>query len=219
MTLYEYPSASAFGRIVPKDKIYEHGSVSPKVRELFVSQVAQIRWKYKLAPETINVSSTPAVLEIQVFDVTLKGEELNMQVLRCMDEAIPTSVIYELRYGDRLRVAAAPKLRSGETTVMGDYVFSEWMPVDTPREPLPVALDLERLYGILLSTLVPFRQRPGETLEAWILRLKAIQEKQKEAAALESRLRREKQFNRQIPINRELRKVKAELDFLMSGQP
>ena len=219
MTLYEYPSASAFGRIVPKDKIYEHGSVSPKVRELFVSQVAQIRWKYKLAPETINVSSTPAVLEIQVFDVTLKGEELNMQVLRCMDEAIPTSVIYELRYGDRLRVAAAPKVRSGETAVMGDYVFSEWMPVDAPREPLPVALDLERLYGILLSTLVPFRQRPGETLEAWILRLKAIQKKQKETAALESRLRREKQFNRQIPINRELRQVKAELDFLMSGQP
>ena len=79
---------------------------------------------------------------------------------------------------------------------------------------VPVALDLERLYGILLSTLVPFRQRPGETLEAWILRLKAIQEKQKETAALESRLRREKQFNRQIPINRELRKARQELEAL-----
>ena len=214
MTLYEYPSASAFGRIVPKDKIYEHGSVSPKVRELFVSQVAQIRWKYKLAPETINVSSTPAVLEIQVFDVTLKGEELNMQVLRCMDEAIPTSVIYELRYGDRLRVAAAPKVRSGETALMGDHVFSEWMPADAPREPLPVALDLERLYGILLSTLVPFRQRAEEPLKAWILRLKAIREKQKEAAALETSLRREKQFNRQIPINRELRQARRELEEL-----
>lgn len=214
MTLYEYPSPSAFGRIVPKDKIYEHGSVSPKVRELFVSQVAQIRWKYKLAPETIHVSATPGVLEIQVFDVTLKGEELNMQVLRCMDEAIPTSVIYELRYGDKLRVAAAPKVRSGETALMGDHVFSEWMPADAPREPLPLALDLERLYGILLSTLVPFRQRPGEALDAWILRLKAIQEKQKEAAALESRLRREKQFNRQIPINRELRKARQELEAL-----
>lgn len=214
MTLYEYPSPSAFGRIVPKDKIYEHGSVSPKVREQFVSQVAQIRWKYKLAPETINVSSTPAVLEIQVFDVTLKGGELSPQVLRCMDEAIRTPVIYELRYGNRLRVAAAPKASSGEKSVMGEYFFSEWMPADAPREPLPVALDLERLYGILLSTLVPFRQRPGETLEAWILRLKAIQEKQKEAAALESRLRREKQFNRQIPINRELRKARQELKAL-----
>ena len=176
--------------------------------------MAQIRWKYKLAPETIHVSATPGVLEIQVFDVTLKGEELNMQVLRCMDEAIPTSVIYELRYGDRLRVAAAPKVRSGETALMCDHVFSEWMPADAPREPLPVALDLERLYGILLSTLVPFRQRAEEPLKAWILRLKAIREKQKEAAALETSLRREKQFNRQIPINRELRQARRELEEL-----
>lgn len=214
MTLYEYPSASAFGRIVPKEKIYEHGRVSPKVRELFVSQVAQIRWKYKLAPETINVSSTPAVLEIQIMDIALKGETLSPQVLRCMDEAIRTPVIYELRYGDRLRVAAAPKVSSGKTSVMSDYFFSEWMPANSRREPLPVALDLERLYGLLLSALVPFRQRSGETLEAWILRLKAIQEKQKEAAALETSLRREKQFNRQIPINRELRETRQELELL-----
>ena len=214
MTLYEYPPSCAFGRILPKDKIYEHGSVPPRVRRLFVSQVAQIRWKYKLAPETVNISSTPAVLEIQVFEVALKEETLNPQVLRCMDEAIPTSVIYELRYGDKLRVAAAPKTRSGEKSLMADYAFSEWMPADAPREPLPVALDLERLYTILLSTLVPFRRRPEEPLETWILRLKKIQEKQKETAALETRLRKEKQFNRQIPINRELRKARQELETL-----
>ncbi len=214
MTLYEYPPASAFGRIVPKSKIYENGSVPPGIRELFISQVAQIRWKCKLAPESINVSSTPAVLEIQVFDIALKEEELNTQVLRCMDEAIPTSIIYELRYGNRLRVAAAPKICSKERTLMGEYAFSEWMPADARREPLPVALDLERLYGILLSTLVPFRQGPGESLETWILRLNEIQEKQKEAAVLESRLRREKQFNRQIPINRELRQIRQELEKL-----
>ena len=214
MTLYEYPSASAFGRIVPKEKIYEHGRVSPKVRELFVSQVAQIRWKYKLAPETINVSSTPAVLEIQIMDIALKGETLSPQVLRCMDEAIRTPVIYELRYGDRLRVAAAPKVSSGKTSVMSDYFFSEWMPANSRREPLPVALDLERLYGLFLSALVPFRQRSGETLEAWILRLKAIQEKQKEAAALQTSLRRETQYNRQIPNNRELREIRQKLELL-----
>ena len=214
MTLYAFPPSGAYGRIVPKDKIYEHGSVSPKVRELFVSQVAQIRWKYKLAPETINVSSTPAVTEIQVFDIALKEAALNTQVLRCMDEAIPFSTIYELRCGDTLRIAAAPKILSGNKLLMGEYVFSPWMPADTPREPLPVALDLERLYGILLSTLVPFRQRLEETLETWILRLNEIQEKQKEVAVLEGKLHREKQFNRQITVNRHWRNARQELEKL-----
>ena len=85
------------------------------------------------------------------------------------------------------------------------------MPADTPRVPLPLALNLERLYEIILATLAPFRQRSEESLEAWILRLNAIQEKKKEAAKLERRLWKEKQFNRQIPINRELRLVRQEL--------
>ena len=211
MTLYDYPPATAFGRIIPKDKIYEHASVSAEVRELFVAQVAQIRWKNKLAPETLNLDATPAVPEIQVFALALKEENINTRLLRCMDEAIPFSIIFELRCEDSLRLAAAPAILSGGKKFMSEYLFSEWMPADTPRTPLPLALNLERLYGIILATLAPFRQRSEESLEAWILRLNAIQEKRKEAAKLERRLWKEKQFNRQIPINRELRLVRQEL--------
>ena len=56
--LFEYPKSSAFGRIVPKSKIYEHVSPSKALKELFVGQVDQIVWQYKLAPETINLRQT-----------------------------------------------------------------------------------------------------------------------------------------------------------------
>lgn len=214
MILYEYPQASTFGRVVPKQKIYEHGSVSPKMRELFAAQVEQIRWQNKLAPETINVKATQSVPEIQVFSVALKGEEISPNALKCIDDAIPLPLIFEIQKGNRLQIAAAPKVLTGGAVLCGEYYFSEWISADSVRSPLPVALDLSSLYGILLSSLVPYPMRSGEALAEWIVRLNLIQEKIREAEKLEAKLRREKQFNRQIPINQELRKKKEEIKSL-----
>ena len=63
---FAYPKAAAFGRVVPKSRIYEHAGIGTALRDLFVTQVDQIVWKYKLAPETTNLAATKAVSEIQV---------------------------------------------------------------------------------------------------------------------------------------------------------
>ena len=56
--LFDYPKNAAFGRVLPKSKIYEHGSPSAAVRQLFVRQVEQIVWQHKLAPETVNLKAS-----------------------------------------------------------------------------------------------------------------------------------------------------------------
>ncbi|MCA9397010.1 MAG: DUF4391 domain-containing protein, partial [Candidatus Omnitrophica bacterium] len=43
--LFDYPRNAAFGRVVPKRKIYDHGKVSSAVKELFVQQIDQIIWQ------------------------------------------------------------------------------------------------------------------------------------------------------------------------------
>ena len=70
--LFQYPEQAAFGRVVPKSKIYEHGRASTALKKVFVDQVAKIVWKYKLSPDTINLPSRPAAPEIQVFEVVRK---------------------------------------------------------------------------------------------------------------------------------------------------
>jgi hypothetical protein len=56
--LFEYPKQAYFGKTIPKSKFYEYGTVSNNLKDLFVRQVDQIQWLYKLAPETINLPST-----------------------------------------------------------------------------------------------------------------------------------------------------------------
>ena len=64
---FDYPKGAAFGRVLPKTKVYEHAKAGAKLRQIFVDQVDQIVWQYKLAPETIKLSATKYVSEIQIF--------------------------------------------------------------------------------------------------------------------------------------------------------
>ena len=50
-----YPAKAEVGRVIPKTKFYEHAAVNSRLKDLFVKQVEQITWQYKLAAETINL--------------------------------------------------------------------------------------------------------------------------------------------------------------------
>lgn len=107
--LFAYPQAAKFGRVIPKNKIYEHADARAALKERFVAEVDQITWAYKLAPETINLGGSDAVPEIQVFQVKQRGDTLSEDVLRAMDRAIPFPILFELVYGAKRRTVASFK--------------------------------------------------------------------------------------------------------------
>ncbi len=216
-TLFEYPRSAAFGRVPPKGKIYEHARPGPGAKELFVRRVERIVWEFKLSAETVNLKKTPAVPEIQVFGITLRDGELEEEVLRCIDRAIPFPILFELRHDGKVKPVAAYKRPSeADSTqwVLGEYFEAGWTPSDTPRKPLPMALDLEALYARLLMSLTDFPVRSGESLQDRMGRMERIGYKRREVEKCEARLRKEKQFNRKVAINAELRDLKRELDGL-----
>lgn len=219
--LYQYPKQAAFARVVPKNKIYQHAKPSSAVRQHFVAQIDKIVWLYKLAPETINLPSCHAVPEIEIFEIQLKTPELTEEVLRAIDQAIPFPILFELCYQEQVKFTAAYKRSSeadGAKWVVDGYLSSPWLPADTERAPLPVSLDLERLYEQLLRVLLPIPERAGEVLKDQMNRYAEIQRKEKECNKLESRLHREKQFNRKVEINAQLRAVQQALAALATPE-
>lgn len=220
--LFDYPKSAAFGRVLPKNKIYEHANPSAAVKELFVRRVEKIVWQYKLAPETVNLKGTPSVPEIQIFSVTLKDGELKHDVLRCIDQAIPFPIFFELSFEGNIKAIAAfkrPSEADGSKWVISDYFETAWLRSDVPRRPLPMAFDLEALYAHFLGPLMPFPAFTGEGLRVRVERIEQIRSKQRELEKCETRLRKEKQFNRKIAINAELRNLKQELETLTRPLP
>tara|TARA_R110002073_G_scaffold102146_1_gene232003 strand:+ start:1383 stop:2123 length:741 start_codon:yes stop_codon:yes gene_type:complete len=227
--LFYYPDCAKLERVVPKNRIVVAGMPSRRVRDKLTAQVARITWQYKLAPETMNLQGSKAVPEIQIFRLALKPagvtDALPVDVLRCIDRAISFPLIFELTTSredgasrENILVAAAYK-RPSETGankwVIGDYFATDWLPADTPRESLPVALDFPRLYEKILQRLIPISIRAGESMTSLMERHKRIAGIQRECLRLEVRVRCEKQFNRKVELNRQLRELKSELDALI----
>lgn len=240
MTLYNWPRAAALGRVIPKTKIYEHAGANTGLKDLFVREVDQIVWSHKLAPETVNLAATKQVAEIQVFRITARTATLDREVLRAIDKAIPFPLIFEVAHGGRVRLAAAYKRPSEADSarwVVGDYFRGDWLPEDAARAPLPVALNMGALYERLLEPLVvgqtarlvpgmgkapqtPFTPAEAErpmSLEERIAQAEAIKAQTSEVERIKARLGREKQFNKRVAINAELRAAKQELERLTAG--
>lgn len=212
-----YPKQAAFGRTLPKNKIYEHSGANSRLKNLFVDQVEQIVWLYKLAPETINLNARPGVPELQIFSIQLKTAELNRDILRCIDGAVQFPIIFELNFDGRTQVIAAYK-RPNESDVsrweLSDYFATAWVPSDVERVAMPLAIDLGGLYEQLLCLLISMPMRAREGLADLVARVEQITAKQREVERAESRLAKEKQFNRKVQNNSELRRLKVELDAL-----
>ena len=211
---FSFPKQAKVGRPVAKSKIYEHGPVSAALRNKFIAQVEQITWAYKLAPETINLSARVEVPELQIFDIELKTTELDDEVLRAIDRAISLPIIFQLHRDQQVRMVAAfkrPSQAEAGKWVLEDYVAGPWLPADAERQSLPIALDLQGLYEQLLRSLLPQAARADESLSEQLERLARLRSRQSEYRKLESRLHKERQFNRRVVLNAQLREIQNEI--------
>jgi len=214
--LYRWPAAAKFGKRVPKDKFYEHGSVPASVRERFVSDVQRLIWAYKLAEVTINLPGSEAVPEIQVFRVDAKEHDVSNAVLTAIDKAIPSPIIFEITRDDgrdrSVRMVAAQKQVGSGAQRLSAYYSTTWQQADVERRPLPTAINLAALYAALLDPLLPVTARAGEDGSEVAARVQAVRALEREIASLERKLRTEPQLNRKIDLRRTLQNKQSELE-------
>jgi len=175
---WKFPEAAKFGRVIPKEKLYSQAGANAELKQLFVEQVAQIKWAYKLAESTINLAKTEQVHELEVIHIKLKSQTLDEKILTAIDKAIPHPTLFMLtrdaKYADKgagatevnttdqeIAYQAAHKLKiitqsNKEKWQQSAYLKSQWLvPSSQHASPLPAATSLEKLYSQLLEALMP----------------------------------------------------------------
>jgi len=212
--LYRLPQRALFNRRIPKNKFYEHLAADTKLKNLFIEQVENIIWKYKLAKETINLEPTPEVQEIQVFEIHLKQKTLATEILENIDRAIPYPILYVLIYQEEGKLVIAYKQRSQideDRFVVKSYYESFWQPVSEIVVDLPSGLNLNAVYEGYVRRLLPVQASKDEALEVTVERHLEIEKLKREIDRLEKKIRNEKQFNRKVEYNLELQRKRREL--------
>jgi len=218
--MFDFPPTTLVNRVIPKTRILGNARPSTRLKDLLTQQIQQIRWHAKLSPETIKISATPQVPEIQVFHLALKGTEIHPDLLSLLDKTIPQPMLWAIETADHKLAHSAAYKRPSEADfsqwVVGARFTSGFTSAPSSFPLLPVALDLSRLYRAILQPLLPLTARDAEALPALIDRCDQYQAHQRKLTQLTAKVNREKQFNRRVELNQQLNTIKAELAALTS---
>lgn len=210
------PQSTEFNKRIPKQKFYEHITVSPALKKSFVDQIRMIYWRNKVAATTVNLAPGTIVDEVEVFEIKLNSASLDEAVLRQIDREISYHIIFLLEYEGKLQAWTAYKEKTPVANAgfkVGKYYHTEWM---TEAE-LPIRIDglnLDAVYENFVRQIAgdALKADSGESLKASVERDEKKKQLEKQIAALENKMRREKQLNRQMEMNAELKRARKELE-------
>jgi hypothetical protein len=216
--LYSFPKNCYVGSIISKTKIYQQTEANTKIKNLFTKQVSKIIWSYKLAPDTINLEASSSPSEIQIISIKLMVEDIAIEILQAIDQAIPSTIIFELQYHNKIKYVASYSANNKNTKTQTDYLQSCWLAEDTNKTELPVALNMQQMHQSLLLSLSPLAPRRHENFAEFIERLLKLQHTQQQANKLEKKVQQTKQFNAKVKLNHELNLLKQEINNLIQGE-
>ena len=203
------PKTTEFNKRIPKQKFYENLSVTPATKKAFTEQIKIIYWRNKLATTTLNLAPGEQVTEIEVLEVRLNAPDLDENVLRLIDREIPYHILFLLEYDGKYQAAVGYKeaAGSGKAAFKVDrYYRTEWLTV----EELPLqlkGLTIDAVYENVVRQIAGDSLSGGEntTLKESVEQQKQREQLEKQIAALEAKMKKEKQLNRKMELKAEIK--------------
>lgn len=211
------PKTTEFNKRIPKQKFYENINISSGLKKVFIEQVKTIYWRNKIAASTTNFTVGNNVIELQVFEINLNSPVLDQNLLRQIDKEVPYHILFLIEYGGKYQAWIGYKeaIESSKSAFkVNGYYHTEWM----IEEELPLKLEgltIDAVYENFVRQIAGDKlktENNSESLKESIERDEQIQQLQKQIAILQSKIRKEKQFNKQIQINNDLKRLKKELE-------
>ena len=213
------PKTTEFNKRIPKQKFYENMDISTALKKVFVEQVRSIYWKNKIAASTTNLAAGTDVTELEVLEVRLRSPVPDDSLLRQIDKEIPYHILFLLEYQGKYQAWIGYKEAAASGTnafKVNGYYHTAWLPED--ELPLKVeGLSVDKVYENFVRQIAGDTLKTadaGETLKESVARSEQKQQLEKQIATLQAKIRKEKQLNKQMQMNTELKKLKKELEVL-----
>lgn len=196
------PHSTKVNRRIAKEKLYANTRPSSAVKDLIKDQIESVYWRNKLAEGTMNVAAGEDIEEIQVFEIALRQKGLDRRILPLITKSIPYKILFILSYQKEFQVwmEVSDTFYCTEWLIFGDYVLRF------------EGLNLDAIYENLARQIAGGRLDNEGDIDEAVEKDKQRLKLEREIAALEKKMMREKQFNRQVEMSGELKRLIAELE-------
>jgi len=199
--MIQIPQKAIVGKNIPKNRFI--GKLKNKISEW----IEGIIWLGKLSPESLNINKSEGVPEIEIIELRLKGKNIKSDIISGIDKSIPYPILFILHFEGKSKLMMSLKENAPNL-----YFSTEWS--DKTNLSLPYAIDMEHLYHELLLNLIPLKHREEERIEEIVERYKTITKLNTESLKLQREVEREKQPNKRVALNSDLRKIKKQINLL-----
>ena len=240
MELYErmaIPAACKVDKTVFKKLFYENADLSAADRALFTDGIEKITWMYCLKPETVNIpafkNEERDYPEIEVLEVALTVDKGLRRIAEIVMRTIPYPMLLVFRLSDAYALWTAHQhinLADSSKIAVDEFVKTGWLDAEAD---LPDAMNIKAMhwsnYYTLYSDMVDAisvwnaGRLTGETesdlngTEARLL-LAAVEDVDRQIAAVRAELKKELQFSRKMELNMQVKKLEQRKRQMIGGQ-
>jgi hypothetical protein len=198
--MFELPKDCYVNKFLPKKIFYEKVGVSSGVKDEFVNQVDRITWLYKLSPDTIGITKTENIEEIQIFQIDVKEKKVPMSVIKTITKGVQYKILFLIKYNDE--ICYSIKVDDIYTTEWNDNIIFDFN-----------AINLEIVYENIVKAIIK-EQESSKKFDEIIDNKNALSNLDKRINQLRQKVKNEKQFNKKTELNIELNKLLKEMEAL-----
>lgn len=198
------PSSTEVNRRVAKEKLYANAILNTSTKDMIKDQIESVIWRNKLADSTMSVAEGETVKEIQIFEVILRQKALDKRILPTIAKAIPYKILFVLTFGSEAQAWME---------VSGTFYNTDWFTLDGFMLRFE-GLNLDAVYENLARQIAAGRLNAEGDIAKAVERDKQRRKLEREIAALENKVLREKHFKKQVELNSELKRLRKEMEEL-----
>ena len=202
--MYGLPHTTEVRKQLPKKAICAKFDLKPSQRESFDADIARIDIVAVVSTATMPALNAGAELkEFYLLAVQLKRKNYDSKNIALLTKLIPQRMVFALQFGEQTQFAIYHT----------KLISSAWQPTEETTLPLS-GLNLDAVWENLVTHIGQIEVTEGNTLTEQI-KVDEVRAKLKtQIASLTQKMNKEKQFNKQMEINAEIKSLKKQLSNL-----
>lgn len=195
------PNRCEVNKFIPKKTFYEKVNISSSAKQDFIEKLEKIYWKYKLSEDTINITKTEDVEEIEIFELVLKEKCDVKGLIKVITKEIPYIILFVIKYNQEFQYAIK---------VDDNILITNW---NEKKEFNFIGINLKEVYNNIVRKII--NDNSTENIKIVLEINKKKEEFEKKINALRSKINKEIQFKKKVELNKELRNLEKELEELV----
>ena len=197
------PSNCEVNKFIPKKTFYEKVNISSSAKQDFIDKLEKIYWKYKLSEDTINITKTEEVEEIEIFELVLKEKCDIKSLIKVITKEIPYVILFIVKYNNEFQYAIK---------VDDNILITSW---NEEKDFKFIGFNLKEVYNDIVRKII--NDNSTDNIKYVLEINKQREELEKKINTLKSKINREIQFKKKVELNHELRMLEKELEELLNG--